>query len=173
MDKKPRGIKYNALRIIPGAVIALFLGGCAASECLDNQNARPVAVFLASGGSSAGKPISVPSLTIYGIGAPGDSILADDQSLAGLTLPFRISEDETRYVFSYGGDLEGMRDTVTFRYKSVPEFVSEACGAIYAFDDLEVASTEWLIDSVVCPLKKITNVEREYIKIYFRTADEE
>ena len=106
-------------------VVAPFVSlGCSTSECLDNQNSRPKAVFLSSGGPDAGKSLTVPSLTVYGIGAPGDSILESNGNLSQLTLPFRLGEEKTRYVFEYGGDLEGLADTLTFTYRPVPEFVS-------------------------------------------------
>lgn len=155
------------------AAITTAVAGCSTSECLDNQSSRPVAVFLASGGENTGSKIRVDSLTIRGVDAPGGVALAEDENLSGINLPFRIGAEETTYVFEYGGPLKGLRDELTFRYSPRPEFVSEACGAVYVFENLEVSSTNVLIDSVVCPWKTVDNVEREYIKIYFRTADDE
>ncbi len=154
-------------------MLLLVAWGCSTSECLDNQNSRPIAVFLASGGEKPGQQIKVDSLTIFGIDAPGGVALAEDKTLSTLNLPFRLGADETSYVFEYGGPLKGLRDTLTFTYVPKPEFVSAACGAVYVFEDVEVKTTNVLIDSVVCPWSTINNVEREYIKIYFRVADEQ
>lgn len=164
--------RYRKIDMLIFCPTLLLLCGCAASECLDNQNSRPNAVFLASGGENPGVMVKVDSLTVYGIGAPGDSMLVTYRSLSGITLPFRIGAGETRYVFRYGKSETAPRDTLTFSYESIPEFVSEACGAIYAFDDVKVKTTTWAIDSVVCPWSKINNIERDYIQIYFKTADE-
>ncbi len=156
-------------------VLIVLLGvctGCGSSECLDNQNSRPNAVFLMSGGENTGSALTVDSLTVVGFDAPDDTPLVKDESLNGLTLPFRLGDTETSYVFEYGGELKGLRDVITFNYRPVPEFVSEACGAIYAFEDVQVTYTNVLIDSVVCPWKTINNIERDYIRIYFRVADE-
>lgn len=157
------------------ATVSGVFASCSTSECLDNQNSRPKAVFLASGGASAGSLVTVPSLTIYGIGAPGDSLLVNKENLSRVTLPFRIGEEKTTYVFEYAVEENQppLSDTLKFTYRSVPEFVSAACGAIYAFEDVSVTSTDWVIDSVSCPRTRIDNVERDYINIYFPVSESE
>lgn len=162
----------NNVILILSLVTPLLLGACGASECLDNQNSRPNAVFLASGGELTGSSLHIDSLTIVGVDAPDGVPLAEYENLSEITLPFRIGDTETGYIFRYGGDLKGLEDLVTFRYTPTAEFVSAACGAIYAFEDVEVSYSTVLIDSIVCPWKTINNIERDYIKIYFRVSDE-
>ena len=108
------------------AVVAL--SGCSNDECLDNKNSLPLAGFYSSTTTPAS--ISLDSISIYGIGAPGDSVLHD--SVRGLSqsyLPFRIDEGTTRYVIRYLSGLlgrYGIADTITFEYDPVPFFVSSA-----------------------------------------------
>lgn len=98
------------------AVVAL--SGCSNDECLDNKNSLPLAGFYSSTTTPAS--ISLDSISIYGIGAPGDSVLHD--SVRGLSqsyLPFRIDEGTTRYVIRYLSGLlgrYGIADTITFEY---------------------------------------------------------
>lgn len=110
------------------AVVAL--SGCSNDECLDNKNSLPLAGFYSSTTTPAS--ISLDSISIYGIGAPGDSVLHD--SVRGLSqsyLPFRIDEGTTRYVIRYLSGLlgrYGIADTITFEYDPVPFFRARHVG---------------------------------------------
>lgn len=158
-----------------GGIIAL--ASCSNDECLENKNSLPLAGFYSS--EETPRAVSLDSISIYGIGVPGDSILHD--SVSGLSqsyLPFRIDQPETKYVISYLSGLLGVyhiSDTITFHYDIVPWFVSSACGAVYDYKMTSIETTHHVIDSVTCPDEVITNVNSENLKIYFRvsTAGEE
>lgn len=147
--------------------------GCSEEECYQNKNSLPLAGFY----SSEPKPqaIALSKITIFGIGAPGDSILHDNaQNLRETYLPFRIDCGESSYVFRYltieTGDGTFLADTVTFRYDIVPWFVSSACGAVYNYEMREITTTRHAIDSVTCPAGEITNMAAENLRIYFRVG---
>lgn len=122
------------------------------------------------------KAVSLDSISVYGVGVPGDSVLQDSvRSLSKTYLPFRIDQNSTKYVFQYLGGLSGLlrvRDTITFNYEIVPYFVSSACGAIYEYKMTSIETTHYYIDSVTCPLKVIDNKNIENLKIYFKVAAE-
>lgn len=153
----------------------VWLAGCTSDECFDNKNSLPLAGFYSSGGDA--KAISIDSVSIFGIGAPGDSVLHDSvRNLSQSYLPFRIDQEETRYVIRYLAGLPGifrMADTITFRYDIVPWFVSSACGTIYRYRMTDIVTTHHFIDSVTCPEGEITNADRENLRIYFRVSTEE
>lgn len=162
----------------PGLFFALFFGmlaGCSTSECYDNQNSLPLAGFYASGEKPL--PISIDSISILGIGAPGDSILQDSvRSISEVYLPFRIDENSTTYEIRYLSGLFGqfrVKDIITFNYDIVPMFVSTACGTVYYYKMNSIDYTDNLIDSVTCPGGVITNENIENLKIYFRVDLEE
>lgn len=157
------------------AAIALsFIGGCSTDECYDNRNALPYAGFY---GVMEGKmnPISIDSVQVYGIGAPGDSILSSGgRAIANLYLPFRIDSDTTKYVFrliNKAYEPYNLADTLTFIYTRDARFVSAACGASYVYTMKSITSTGLLIDSVVVPEGRITNADMENIQIYFNTGE--
>lgn len=161
----------------PVLLIVLTLGlavGCSTSECYDNQNSLPLAGFY----SSEEKPvaISLDSITILGVGAPGDSILQDSvRSLSEVYLPFRIDQNSTTYEIRYLAGLPGiyhMYDLITFNYDIVPMFVSSACGTVYYYKITSIEHSHNFIDSVVCPTGEITNANSENLKIYFRVSTE-
>lgn len=153
-------------------MLVCVAAACSGDECLDNKNSLPLAGFYSSGENP--QAITIDSLSIFGIGAPGDSILHDSvRSLSQSYLPFRIDQGETRYVIRYLSGLLGVyriADTITFRYDIVPWFVSSACGAVYNYKMTEIQTTHNIIDSVTCPGNEITNANIENLKIYFRVS---
>lgn len=155
------------------AVVPLFVAGCSTEECDGNRSALPLATFYSSGEEP--KQISVDSINIYGIGAPGDSILLSSLGTQQeVYLPFRIGEEKTTYVVRYMQQQMqrfDIRDTITFVYKPLPKFVSTACGAMYDFEINRIDHTTWLIDSVVNNSKVITNAPGENLRIYFKVYE--
>ncbi|MDE6422805.1 MAG: hypothetical protein K2K95_05235 [Muribaculaceae bacterium] len=172
------GIKEIALRlgsrILPFAIVLILavVVACSNDECYDNKNSLPLAGFYSA--DSVPKSISIDSISIYGIGAPGDSVLQDSvRNLSQTYLPFRIDQEETAYVIQYLSGLPGalgIRDTIIFDYEIVPYFVSNACGAIYEYRMREIRCTHFLIDSVTCPKGVIDNQNIENLKIYFNVS---
>lgn len=175
--KRPHIVKYCLYRYAGLSVIAglLTLASCATNECYDNKNSLPLAGFYSS--EKTPQAVSLDSVTIYGIGAPGDSILHDSvRNLTETYLPFRIDQGQTQYVIKYLGGVAGffrVGDTITFNYDIVPWFVSAACGAVYNYRITSIETTHFAIDSVTCPLGVIDNVDIENIKIYFKVDSEE
>lgn len=169
------------LRLVPAALL-LVAGGCATSECLDNQNSLPLAGFYSSTPASTGNTaISLSGITVRGMNAPGDSVLVSNANELGkVYLPFRLDREQTSYIFEYPEGLatpaepgKVAADTVTFRYKLQPWFVSAACGAVYYYDMTGIETTHTLIDSVACPAGIITNADSENLQIFFRANIEE
>lgn len=161
--------------VIAGVIAAGAFWGCSTDECVQNKNALPYAGFYNS--LDAEKSVSIDSLEVYGMNAPGDSILFSGRNaISKLYLPFRIDRDTTTYIFRYlhkelaAADI---RDTVRFIYERNPRFVSSACGVSYVFDMVKIENSGVLIDSVVCPMNMIDNKDSENLRIYFRVATKE
>lgn len=152
------------------AIIGLTIAGCS-GDCLNNKNALPYAGFYSSEETPA--TVSVDSLRVYGIGAPGDSVLYDGSNISSLYLPFRIDSDTTTYIFeptTEAAQRAGITDTVRFVYDRIPRLVSEECGVSYIFRMKEIYCSKQLIDSVTCPKGEITNENIENLHIYFRVS---
>ncbi|MDE5807012.1 MAG: hypothetical protein K2H76_02780 [Muribaculaceae bacterium] len=169
-EKRKNPFFYVSLSAVAMGIAA----GCATDECYDNRNALPYAGFY---GVMDGKmsSISVDSLRVYGIGAPGDSILSEGKrAIANLYLPFRIDSDTTSYVFKLinkAYDEYEIADTVTFVYSREARFVSSACGASYIYTIKDIRNTGLLIDSISVLDGRITNSDIENIQIYFNTGE--
>lgn len=166
-------MKSELRLILPAIVSALIATACSSDECEDNKNSLPLAGFYSS--SETPQQIAVDSLTVFGAGAPGDSIIIDNASnVASVYLPFRIDQNETRFILKYNQKaLRGASDFIQFNYDIVPKFVSAACGVIYEYHINSIEHSHALIDSVTVPEKVITNANRQNIRIYFRVASEQ
>lgn len=169
-------------RLLPytiGAAMLAGIGACNSDECYDNRNSLPLAGFYTA--TETPEAVSIDSVSIYAIGAPGDSVLHDSvRTLSQTYLPFRIdgNASRVRYVIRYlQGNLGrlGIADTISLSYDIEPKFVSAACGVVYIFRITDISTTRYCIDSVTCPRGYIDNVAVENIHIYFRvnTADDE
>ena len=163
--------------IMVGVWLAGLLGiatGCSTNECYDNHSALPLASFY---NMETKQKVALQNVKIYGVGAPGDSVLYPTQTLSQAYLPFRIWEESTQYVFVYNGLVADSiaaqfpevvpRDTITFNYTPKEWFVSPACGAMYFYDMKSAEHTSYLIDSIAYN-EVITNENITNIKIFFR-----
>lgn len=152
-------------------VFALMLAvGCSSNTCRDNVSAIPQASFYSSSTQSA---ISIDSLTVYGVGVPGDSAIMRNEQASQVHLPFRGGVESCQFVFHYEQQAlsdERLNDTLTFNYTSIPMFTSVECGAMYFYEISAYSCTNHLIDSVSLVSASVSNVEAETLRIYFRTS---
>lgn len=167
--------KTGAISLLIAISALLGAGGCTTNDCSDNQNSLPLAGFYSS--QAVPQAISVDSISVYGLGAPGNAMQLDSASrVSEVYLPFRIDEPTTTYVLSYHQKAISdprLNDTVTFRYRSEPYFVSIGCGAIYRYVMEGIDYTTHIIDSVTCPEGVITNAAMQNLRIYFRVEESE
>lgn len=157
-------------------ILWITVAACSSDECYDNHSALPLASFYSS---KTLQQVQLQKLEIYGIGAPGDSILYTPETLSQAYLPFRMWQDTTQYVFAYYGMIPDSiaynypelvpRDTVTFVYKPKEWFVSPSCGAMYFYDMKSADHSSLLIDSIAYN-DIITNENVSNIKIFFKEA---
>lgn len=163
--------RYTPLLLL--GTLAFIPAACSTDDCEGNKNSLPYAEFYTSAISP--KQITVDSLTVYGQGAPGDSLLTNNASLSSVYLPFDIDSEETTYFFKYNRKElaeHNITDRITFRYNIRPMFVSSACGVIYQYEVKNIEYTTHLIDSVTCPGGVITNADSPNIRVYFRVSQD-
>ena len=163
------------LPVLAAAMVTVVAAvSCNTNGCLDNQSSIPLAGFYSSSSKSA---VAFDSLSIYGVGVPGDTMMLESGTSASTVyLPFDMENDVTRYVVHYDWEAlsdELYNDTLTFCYSRVPYFVSIDCGAMYYFDITSYGCTTHLIDSIVVNTDRITNIDTETIEIYFRVSDDD
>ena len=148
-------------------VLCTAMAACNNDTCYDNGSSLPLVTFYLSGSQQ-----QVPGLTIMGIGAPGDSLLADSSTLNEIYLPLRATASTTRYAISRwvgaGTPMaQQLHDTLTLDYEPIAYFHSAECGAMYNFNLHDVRCTINGIDSVVVITPLVTNSRTPALRIYF------
>lgn len=161
-------------RILPSLIfmaVALLLAACSASGCYENHSAIPLAAFYSE---SDNKAISISNIEIGGVDAPDDSLLVKSGDAASeVYLPFRFNRDELTFFIRYmDGETVTSEDYVTFKYRAIPFFAGEACGALYNYRIEEVTHTDNVLKKVELADEIITNINRVYIRFYFQTSAE-
>ena len=157
-----RILQHITLAILVTASLAVIATSCNNDNCIGNGSSIPLAGFY-----NSGKQITINSLTVYGIGAPNDSVIIDKTSAKSVYLPLRLSTNSCKYVFNYNTE-DMTNDTLTLGYDAIPYFQSHECGAMYKFKITSLEHTTHAIDSVLIPEPMITNADVISIKIYVR-----
>lgn len=151
---------------IPAAILAIVLAACN-DTCTENKNALPLAGFYISG-SGTNTTVSIDSLEVRGVFAPGDTVLsAPTENKSSLYLPFRIDNDTTIYYFGRDAYGDYQWSEVTFIYSRTPRFADVECGVSYIYDIKKIECIGSLIDSVTCPKGFIDNQNIQNLNIYF------
>lgn len=157
--------------LITVVAAALAWQGCNTSGCTDNMSSLPLAGFYEYRDK---KPVTLDSLAIHGIGAPGDSLLLAIGKPASLVyLPLRSDQAMTQYCIAYGWRAvadKAMNDTITMVYTAMPYFASEECGAAYRYRLHQVDYTRHMLDSIGVVDSLITNIDRERLQLFFRVT---
>ena len=148
-------------------VLCTAMAACNNDTCYDNGSSLPLVTFYLSGSQQ-----QVPGLTIMGIGAPGDSLLADSSTLNEIYLPLRATASTTRYAISRWVGIgtpmaQQLHDTLTIDYEPVAYFHSAECGAMYNFDIHSARCTNYGIDSIQVLNTHVTNSRTPVLRIYF------
>lgn len=155
-------------------IYSVVLYSCSNVGCTENHNSIPLAGFYSY---ETKEPLTLNSVEIGGVGAPGDSLLLAAGISAGqLYLPFRATNPLTRFYIRYNtseGEQSVLPDTLTFDYESKPYFASEDCGAMYHYLITSFSYTRHRVDSVAVTDSLITNIDRQTIEIYFHTSTTE
>ena len=163
---------FRKIIALTAASASVILGAtsCNTPGCTENRSSVPLATFA---GSADGQAITLDSLQIHGVGAPGDSILYKaGENLRQAYLPMRSTQEQTVWCFSYKWkalDNPALNDTVTIDYTTQPYLAGDECGAMYRYTIKNVRHTGHLIDSIKVVQPHVTNLGDPNLTIYFRT----
>lgn len=153
--------------------VAFQFVSCNSSGCTENRSAVPLAAFYSSASDRA---IQLDSVSISGVGAPNDSVLsAAGARVSQVYLPMRPTDPSVQWCLAYkwkSFNNPDFNDTITIDYDSQPYFASEECGAFFRYRITSLKCTDHLIDSVGVIDSLVTNIDKVYLKIYFRVADQ-
>lgn len=153
-------------KLIPGSLLIilsgffLFLLSCTAGSCFEETESYLKASFY----NNVTKKLLAPdSLTLYGINK--DSLIYNKSvNIQTALLPLNTSAESC----TFGIQINGITDTIEFRYSSYPHLISKECGYTY-FHQLDTLPyfTKHMIKDIYTLNKTITNLNVENIRIFY------
>ena len=153
-------------RIFPGFVVmllsgfCLLLNSCLEVACIDETEAYVKAGFYSYSTLEQNTP---DSLTLYGISKETDKIYSSAKITPPALMPLRDSTDYSTFIIR----INGVTDTLEFRYWSYPHLVTKECGYSFFHTIDTIYHTKNAIDSVSSINRNITTVNGENIRIYY------
>lgn len=164
--KKP----LAALAIALAAAIAVAVTpSCNNTGCTDNRSS----ILTAGLYDKAGKKVSVSSLQVGGVDAPGNALVSDGSvPVTAVTLPLRSTAESVQFFMRIdqgGVTSDALSDIITIDYTTVPFLASEECGVVYKYTITHLDYTRNLIDSIALIDPVVDNRDFERIKIFFAT----
>lgn len=157
--------------MLPAWLVLLAAVSCGDTNCMENRSSVPYATFYND--SVVPQRITIDSVSVYGIGQPGDSLLLDTARRVSSTyLPLRDGRDTTRFVIRYEQRNLHPRykaDTLTIVYHSYVKFVSAECGAMFNYIIDSLGYTTWQLASAKVVQQEVNNREMENIQLFYRT----
>lgn len=143
--------------ILPGFIF--FLVSCSQGSCFEETESYLKASFYI-------KTIRTPpdSLTLYGLN--NDSIIYYKSSkVQPALIPLNASKESSTFVIN----INGIADTIEFRYISYPHMISKECGYTFyhQLTDSVRYYTRHAIKNISTGSKTVTNLNVENIRIYY------
>lgn len=104
-----------------------------------------------------------PKLTVYAFGK--DTIYRQQPGLQGMQFSLDRTADSSRFYFQT--DSSAVADTLIFRYRRQPHFVSAGCGVVMYYNLDTVVSTQNVIKRVQINQPAITTTNEKNITLHF------
>jgi len=144
--------------ILPG--IILYMISCVPASCLEDTESYLNASFY----DSIEQKLRAPdSLTLYGLN--NDSIIY--LKTPGIQ-PARIPLNSSAKTSSFVIIINGITDTISFKYSSYPHLISKECGyTFYHHLDTMPVFTKHIIKFIYTANETITNTKIENIQIFY------
>jgi hypothetical protein len=143
--------------IMPGLI--LFMASCTQGSCFEETESYLKASFY----NYETRKITVPdSLTLFGLN--NDSIIYNkSEKVQPALIPLNASMDSCFFVII----INGVTDTIQFRYNSSPHLISKECGYTFYHHLDTVIPKYHAIKEIYTSSKSITNLNVENIRIYY------
>jgi hypothetical protein len=143
--------------ILPGLI--LLLASCTQGSCFEETESYLKASFY----SYETRKLTVPdSLTLYGLN--NDSVIYNKpDKVQPALIPLNSSQDSCIFVII----INGVTDTIKFRYNSYPHLISKECGYTFYHHLDTVIPNYHAIKEIIISNRTITNLNVENIGIYY------
>lgn len=148
------------LNIISSAII-LILNSCSTGSCYEKTESFLKASFYNYQTQKLQPPDSV---TIYGLNMENSKIYKQTRGVQPALIPLNPSTVSSTFIII----INGITDTLEFRYNSYPHLVSKECGFTYYHSlDTDRLFTKHAIINIYIGNGNITTVNEENIRIFY------
>jgi predicted nucleic-acid-binding Zn-ribbon protein len=154
-----RNLYFVITRFLLGCS-CLYLNSCTAGSCFDETEARVKGTFYSMATS---KTLAPDSVTLYGVNMDTVKIYDKTTKLQRAELPLYAAEQSCKFVIR----INGINDTLEFRYSNYPHLLSKECGYTYFFDLDTIINSVNIIDSISIEKRTITTFNEENLRIFY------
>lgn len=136
---------------------------CSPQACFEETNAFVKASFY---DNIKKNPKAPDSLTVYGLGKDTLRLYNKERGIQPALFPLNDSTENCTFIVR----INGVNDTITFRYSSYPHLVSKECGYTFYHNIENIDSIDYtrnMIDYIYTGSKNITTSNEENIRIFF------
>jgi hypothetical protein len=154
-------MKYNTYKLLLYLhllILTVLLGSCSAGTCFDETEARSKATFYSM---ETKKALSPDTLTIFATGR--DTIYKKAIKQKNAEFPLFAEDTVCQFIVI----INGVSDTMKYRYSSSTHLLSKECGFTFFFRLDTVTFTKNTLDSVSVLKKTVTTLNEENIRIFF------
>ena len=148
------------LIIISGLILIMI--SCTPQSCFEETEPFVKASLYLQ---KTGKLTAPDSLTVCGVNIVADSIYKKAAGITIAKLPLNAGTHECSFVLK----INGITDTIKFRYNTYPYLVSKECGFTF-YHDLysdSIVYTRHTIDTIYIKKNIITTLNEENIRIFY------
>ena len=153
-------------KIVSGSLIVIITGlilslnSCTPQACFDETESFLKATLY---DYNTKKILAPDSLSMSGLNMTGSKIYNKSQGITVAQFPLNASTDTSVFML----EINGITDTIEFRYTSYPHLISKECGYTF-YHILDTAFfTKHNIDSIFIKKDLITTLYEENIRIYY------
>jgi Family of unknown function (DUF6452) len=150
-------IPENLIIILSGLI--LFLLSCTPESCFEETES-----FLKASFYNNGKLQAPDSLTIYGLNMETNKLYDKVRKVQPALIPLNSATTNCVYIIR----INGITDTLEFRYSSYPHLVSKECGYTFYHNlDTDRIFTKHAIVNIYIGKRNITTINEENIRIFY------
>ncbi|MFA5819473.1 MAG: DUF6452 family protein [Bacteroidales bacterium] len=153
-------IPRNLTIILSGLI--LFLLSCTPESCFEETESFLKATLYLN---ETGNLRAPDSLTVYGLNMETNKLYDKTKNVQIALLPLNASTANCVYITK----INGITDTLEFRYSSYPHLVSKECGYTFYHNLISdsLTYTTNAIDSIYIKKNTITTFNEENIRIFY------
>ena len=155
-------ILYKGILLTIAAGLSICLDSCTLKSCFDVTESKVNAGFYSK---ETGKAVSPDSLTLFGINMDTNKIYNKVEKPLTSVAQFPLYAADTSVKFIIR--INGIDDTIEFRYSSYLHLISKECGYTYYYTIDTAFHSVNIIDSLSLNKKTITTSSEENMRIYY------